>query len=44
LTRRQRELMQEFEAASSDENNPESTGFFSRVRDLFDGLGGKTGT
>jgi molecular chaperone DnaJ len=46
LTRRQRELMQEFEAASSEENNPDSTGFFSRVRDLFEGLGGssKTGT
>ncbi|MGD9738074.1 MAG: molecular chaperone DnaJ [Bauldia sp.] len=43
LTRRQRELMQEFEAASSEENNPESTGFFARMRDLFEGLGGKTG-
>ena len=27
LSRRQRELLQEFERASSDENNPESTGF-----------------
>ncbi len=40
LTKRQRELLEEFEAASSDENNPDSTGFFSRVREI---LGGKTG-
>ncbi len=37
LTRRQRELLEEFEKASSDETNPESTGFFARVRDLFGG-------
>ena len=41
LTRRQRELLEEFEQASSAENNPESTGFFARVRDFFDGLGGQ---
>jgi molecular chaperone DnaJ len=40
LTRRQRELLQEFEQASSEENHPEATGFFSRVKDLFEGLGG----
>jgi molecular chaperone DnaJ len=40
LTRRQRELMEEFEQASSAENNPESTGFFARVRDFLEGLGG----
>jgi len=39
-TRRQRELLEEFERVSSDENNPESTGFFSRVRDFLEGLGG----
>jgi molecular chaperone DnaJ len=39
LSRRQRELMEEFERASSPENNPQSTGFFSRVRDFFDRLG-----
>jgi molecular chaperone DnaJ len=40
LTRRQRELLQEFEQLSSGENNPESTGFFARVRDFLEGLGG----
>jgi molecular chaperone DnaJ len=39
LSRRQRELLEEFERASSPENNPQSTGFFSRVRDFFDRLG-----
>jgi molecular chaperone DnaJ len=39
LTRRQRELLQEFEQASSEENNPESAGFFSRVKDFFETLG-----
>ena len=40
LSRRQRELLEEFEKASSAENNPESTSFFARVRDFFEGLGG----
>ncbi|MEX0853558.1 MAG: molecular chaperone DnaJ [Bauldia sp.] len=40
LTRRQRELLQEFEQGSSADNNPESTGFFARVRDFLEGLGG----
>jgi len=40
LTRRQRELLEEFEKASSAETHPESTGFFSRVRDFLEGLGG----
>ena len=39
LTRRQRELLEEFEKASSAENNPDSSGFFARVRDLFDKFG-----
>jgi molecular chaperone DnaJ len=39
LSRRQRELLEEFEQVSSAENNPESTGFFARVRDFLDGLG-----
>jgi molecular chaperone DnaJ len=39
LTRRQRELLEEFERESSGENNPESAGFFARVRDFFDNLG-----
>jgi molecular chaperone DnaJ len=40
LTRRQRELLEEFERASSAENNPDSAGFFSRVRDFIDKFGG----
>jgi molecular chaperone DnaJ len=40
LSRRQRELLEEFERASSSENNPESSGFFARVRSFLDGLGG----
>jgi molecular chaperone DnaJ len=38
LSRRQRELLEEFERASSAENNPESTGFFSKVREFLEGL------
>ena len=37
LTRRQRELLEEFEKASSAETHPDSTGFFARVRDFFGG-------
>lgn len=37
LNRRQRELLEEFEKASSAETHPESAGFFSRVRDFFGG-------
>jgi molecular chaperone DnaJ len=40
LSRRQRELLEEFEKASSSENNPESSGFFTRVKSFLDGLGG----
>jgi len=39
LTRRQRELLEEFETESSHENHPESTGFFSKVKDFFDSFG-----
>jgi molecular chaperone DnaJ len=40
LTKRQRELLEEFEATSSGENHPDSSGFFARVKDFFDNLGG----
>src|SRR3954465_15211565 len=40
LTRRQRELLQEFDRESSKDTQPESDGFFSRGREFFDGLGG----
>jgi molecular chaperone DnaJ len=39
LTRRQRELLEEFGRECSKENHPESTGFFARVRDFFGGAG-----
>jgi molecular chaperone DnaJ len=39
LTSRQRELLEEFEKLSSKENSPESSGFFSRMKDFFEGLG-----
>lgn len=39
LTARQRELLEEFEKLSSKENSPESAGFFSRMKDFFEGLG-----
>jgi molecular chaperone DnaJ len=39
LSRRQRDLLEEFERVSNEENSPESTGFFAKVRDFFDGLG-----
>ena len=38
LTKRQRELLQEFEQLSSKENSPESSGFFHRMKDFFDTL------
>ena len=38
LTRKQRELLQAFDAETSDGNHPESEGFFTRVRDFFDNL------
>ena len=40
LTKRQRELLEEFEAASSEENHPEATGFFSKVARFFEGVDG----
>jgi molecular chaperone DnaJ len=38
LTRRQRELLVEFEKESSTATQPESTGFFAKVKDFFEGL------
>ncbi len=42
LTRKQRELLEEFEKESHRETSPESAGFFARVKDFFGG-DGKTG-
>jgi len=41
LTKRQRELLAEFEKLSSEETQPESVGFFSRVKEFLDGLGSR---
>ena len=41
LTKRQRELLAEFEKLSSKETQPESAGFFSRVKEFLDGLGSR---
>lgn len=40
LTRKQRELLEEFERASHKETSPESAGFFSRVKEFFEGKSG----
>ena len=40
LTRRQRELLEEFERESNKETNPASSGFFARVKEFFDGSKG----
>ena len=38
LSKRQRELLEEFAQLSSKENSPESSGFFSRMKGFFDTL------
>jgi molecular chaperone DnaJ len=38
LTRRQRELLSEFEAESSHKTQPESSGFFAKMKEFFEGL------
>ncbi|HEU5017034.1 MAG TPA: molecular chaperone DnaJ [Pseudolabrys sp.] len=38
LTRRQRELLMEFDKLSSDTTQPESAGFFSKVKEFLDSL------
>jgi molecular chaperone DnaJ len=42
LTKRQRELLAEFDKLSSDQTQPESEGFFSRVKEFLDGLGNRS--
>ncbi len=39
LTRRQRELLAEFDKESSGATHPESAGFFGRMKEFFDGRG-----
>jgi molecular chaperone DnaJ len=38
LTKRQKDLLAEFEKQSSSETQPESAGFFAKVKDFLDGL------
>ena len=40
LTRRQRELLAEFDSQSSSKTHPETAGFFSKMKDFLEGLGG----
>ncbi|HEY8580946.1 MAG TPA: molecular chaperone DnaJ [Beijerinckiaceae bacterium] len=40
LTKRQRELLAEFEAESSSRTHPETAGFFTRMKDFFGNLSG----
>ncbi|MEA2987241.1 MAG: molecular chaperone DnaJ [Alphaproteobacteria bacterium] len=44
LTKRQKELLRDFDTLSSHHTQPESVGFFSRVREFLDGLGGRANT
>ena len=39
LTRKQKDILKEFERASTESTNPESSGFFARVKEFFDGIG-----
>ena len=39
LTKRQRDLLIEFEAESSTKTHPESAGFFAKMKEFFEGLG-----
>jgi len=41
LTKKQRELLAEFERLSSVETHPESAGFLGKVKEFLDGLGGR---
>ncbi len=41
LSKKQREILAEFEKLSSQETQPESVGFFSKVKEIFDGLGSR---
>lgn len=38
LSRRQKELLREFDKLSDDETHPEATGFFSKVKRFWDGI------
>jgi molecular chaperone DnaJ len=39
LTKRQKELLQEFELGGNDSTSPEATGFFAKIKEMFDTRG-----
>lgn len=39
LTRKQRDLLRQFDEESNAQTSPESAGFFARVKEFFDGMG-----
>ncbi len=41
LTKRQRELLAEFDAESSNRTHPEASGFFAKMKDFFENLSGQ---
>ena len=41
LTKKQRELLAEFDRLSSPTTQPESAGFLGKVKEFLDGLGGR---
>ncbi len=38
LSRKQKQILADFEEASGEDNNPESAGFFAKVKEFWDGL------
>src|SRR5271169_1660498 len=44
LTKKQRELLAEFDRLSSTETQPESSGFLGKVKEFLDGLSGRAGS
>jgi molecular chaperone DnaJ len=44
LTKKQRDLLAEFDRLSSAETQPESTGFFGKVKEFIDGFASKSTT
>jgi molecular chaperone DnaJ len=44
LTKKQRDLLVEFDRLSSVDTHPESAGFLGKVKEFLDGLGGRTGS
>jgi molecular chaperone DnaJ len=44
LTKKQRDLLAEFDRLSSTETQPESSGFLGKVKEFLDGLSGRAGS